>query len=205
MSQDTLTLLQSTNTKTFEMQFVLQCAPVISGLKVSNLLILPKNQVSIAKRIAKRCGLKLIILLDRKNRVTMLLYRHNELLEYLNQANVWSFLRALGYEFDSLQAQLRLFCKRYQAYSNKQTSFPHEMGLFLGYPLEDVKGFIQNKGENCLYTGYWKVYHNVSETVGLFERFEQARELLIHLVFEGVEIVEIITNFNKWNPQKNYI
>ena len=25
--------------------------------------------------------------------------------------------------------------------------FPHEIGLFLGYPPEDVLGFIENKGE----------------------------------------------------------
>lgn len=28
--------------------------------------------------------------------------------------------------------------------------FPHEIGLFLGYPVDDVTGFIQNKGRNYL-------------------------------------------------------
>ena len=37
-------------------------------------------------------------------------------------------------------------------------AFPHEIGLFLGYPFEDVMGFIENKGENYLCSGCWKVY-----------------------------------------------
>ncbi len=27
--------------------------------------------------------------------------------------------------------------------------FPHEIGLFLGYPPEDVRGFIENRAGNC--------------------------------------------------------
>ena len=36
--------------------------------------------------------------------------------------------------------------------------FPHEVGLFLGYPPEDVEGFIENKARSCKLTGYRKVY-----------------------------------------------
>ena len=34
--------------------------------------------------------------------------------------------------------------------------FPHEIGLFLGYPPEDVEGFIQEPNGQK-YTGIWKV------------------------------------------------
>ena len=57
--------------------------------------------------------------------------------------------------------------------------FPHELGLLLGYPLDDVEGFIKNDGKNCLYTGYWKVYANVPAKRNLFRRFECAREELM--------------------------
>lgn len=36
--------------------------------------------------------------------------------------------------------------------------FPHEIGLFLGYPLEDVQGFIENRAEGYKCVGCWKVY-----------------------------------------------
>ena len=37
---------------------------------------------------------------------------------------------------------------------------PHEIGVFLGYPIWDVKGFIDNKGKDFKYCGTWKVYNN---------------------------------------------
>ncbi len=39
-----------------------------------------------------------------------------------------------------------------------EEDFPHEIGVFLGYPLADVIGFIQNRGKNFTACGYWKVY-----------------------------------------------
>lgn len=36
--------------------------------------------------------------------------------------------------------------------------FPHEIGLFLGYPPEDVEGFIAHRDDGCKYVGTWRVY-----------------------------------------------
>ena len=69
--------------------------------------------------------------------------------------------------------------------------FPHEMGLLLGYPVEDVEGFIKNKGNNYLYCGYWKVYGHVEEKRILFEKFEEARKRLIQFLNEGRSISEM--------------
>ena len=66
------------------------------------------------------------------------------------------------------------------------------MGLLLGYPVGDVYGFIINKGKNYLYTGYWKVYDNLTETLKLFEQFEQAKELMIRRVNAGAGFSDII-------------
>ena len=51
--------------------------------------------------------------------------------------------------------------------------FPHEIGLFLGYPAQDVKEFIINKGQNCKFCGVWKVYSNEQESIRIFERFKK--------------------------------
>ena len=84
---------------------------------------------------------------------------------------------------------------RYEAYMKKEFDFPHELGLILGYPVEDVTGFIEHNGKNYLHSGYWKVYHNPSAKRKLFERFEQAKESVIQLVSTGVSIVDIIDIF----------
>ena len=40
-------------------------------------------------------------------------------------------------------------------------TFPHEIGLFLGYPPADVQGFIE--GKTCKCTGLWKVFESDEE------------------------------------------
>ena len=79
-----------------------------------------------------------------------------------------------------------------QQYLREKNVFPHEMGLLLGYPPEDVKGFIRNQGKNYLYSGYWKVYDRPHEKIRLFQKYEHSREKLIQLLSYGMRIEEII-------------
>ena len=51
-----------------------------------------------------------------------------------------------------------------------ESAFPHEIGLFLGYPLEDVKGFIQNKGQGYACCGLWKSYGDPRAARRYFDR-----------------------------------
>jgi len=46
--------------------------------------------------------------------------------------------------YDDLQTVLNALIERVV----RTLGFPHEIGVFLGYPLEDVMGFISNKGHN---------------------------------------------------------
>ena len=66
------------------------------------------------------------------------------------------------------------------------------MGLILGYPAADVYGLIINKGKNDLYTGYWKIYDNLSDTLKLFEQFNRAKESMIRQVDAGASFSDII-------------
>ena len=58
----------------------------------------------------------------------------------------------------------------------KGKRFPHEIGVLLGYPAEDVKGFVVNEGKNYLYSGYWKVYGDLSEAKQLFTNLTGRRK-----------------------------
>lgn len=51
--------------------------------------------------------------------------------------------------------------------------FPHEIGLFLGYPPEDVCGFIANKACGYKCAGYWKVYGDEETAKKTFAKFEK--------------------------------
>lgn len=63
--------------------------------------------------------------------------------------------------------------------------FPHEIGVFLGYPLEDVVGFIQNEGRECKCCGLWKVYCNEAETKKLFEKMQKCTRIYLRVFAEG--------------------
>ena len=60
----------------------------------------------------------------------------------MEREDVSEVLREEGYVEIQLGRILSIFQMRYRAYMNGSKIFPHEMGLLLGYPVEDVTGFM---------------------------------------------------------------
>ena len=58
-----------------------------------------------------------------------------------------------------------------------QDDFPHEIGFFLGYPPEDVVGFIENNGKNFKFCGCWKVYSDVNEAEKRFHMYRKCKDV----------------------------
>lgn len=197
MSQEIFEIVQNMDLKNVETQLALQCAPLIAGLKVSNLLIISKENLHQVRQILRGTDISYSILLVNGHKITILLYNRRELEEYLEDERVLNLFAELGYRKFSLDEILPVFQKRYRKYMEDNRNFPHEMGLLLGYPIEDVEGFIQNDGRNFLYIGYWKVYENLSEKLNLFRQFEIAKETLIHLVSNGVSMTDIMEIYSE--------
>ena len=72
-------------------------------------------------------------------------------------------------------------------YNHLWSDFPHEIGIFLGYPLWDVEGFIANKGQNYKLCGYWKVYEDVSGAIDRFREYDTLREDAVRVFKERIE------------------
>ena len=202
MSQEVFELVQGMDLKSIETQIALQCAPLISGLKVSNLLIISAEDEALVRIILRRSGISFFRLLRTGEKVTFLLFRKNPLEAYLKQQEVEAMLAEAGYAELSLGNILSTFQKRYAHYMSAGGRFPHEMGLLLGYPAEDVKGFVENEGKNFLYSGYWKVYADVEEKRRLFQKFENAKETVIQLLSYGVGIQDILDIYKDENEPK---
>ena len=202
MSQEVFELVQGMDLKSIETQIALQCAPLISGLKVSNLLIISAEDEALVRVILRRSGISFFRLLRTGEKVTFLLFRKNPLEAYLKQQEVETMLVEAGYAELSLGNILSTFQKRYAHYMSAGGRFPHEMGLLLGYPAEDVKGFVENEGKNFLYSGYWKVYADVEEKRRLFQKVENAKETVIQLLSYGVGIQDILDIYKDENEPK---
>ena len=82
----------------------------------------------------------------------------------INKDEVWNILSDYGYTSRNVEEVIKKL--KLRLYENP--CFPHEIGLFLGYPAQDVKEFIINKGQNCKFCGVWKVYSNEQESIRIF-------------------------------------
>ena len=200
MSQGLSKMLQSIDGNNIEMRIAYQCAPLLAGLKPSNLLMLRSRELVCVQHLLKKAGISYFIVAQEKEKAAVLLYNKKQLEKYMEQECVAEGLCRMGYEDLSLGRVLYVFRDHYEAFLRGEGDFPHEMGFLLGYPVEDVEGFIRNGGENSLYTGDWKVYDNLTEKLQLFSKFEVARESLLGMVSAGTGIVEIMRNKRLQQP-----
>ena len=70
--------------------------------------------------------------------------------------------------------------------------FPHEIGLFLGYPPLDVDGFIRNPKEGFYEVGYWKVYSDVQSARLAFSRYRRCTEEYGRMLEEGRTLEQLV-------------
>lgn len=197
MSQEVLEIIKQSNLKSLQMQLALQCAPLLTGIKMSNLLIVHKDNAMYVRDMFANTKISLYELTATNDKVTFLLYRADQLHAYLQDDEVRRLLQVLGYQEITLEVILPVVACNYTSYLMKCGDFPHELGLLLGYPVKDVEGFIRNKGEKYLYSGYWKVYDNVTEAISIFEQYTLAKEAVIKKVAVGMGILEIFELYNR--------
>lgn len=196
MSQEIFQIMKEMNTKQVGTQLALQCAPLLIGIKMSNLLILDCELRDELLSLLSGTEITAYELFEFGGKSYYFLYCEEDLEAYLSLPEIKDILFREGYQKFGLSELFCRFCFRYQEYTKGRMEFPHEMGAFLGYPAEDVTGFIENDGKNFLYSGYWKVYDRVSEKKLLFQQFERAREIVIEMVSCGWNIRDIVLENN---------
>lgn len=202
MSFDIVDIIKEMDVHSIPLQLALQCAPVISGIKISNLLTIPAKSLRELSVVLKKTELSFRILYPGRERLVILIYRETELKEYLEREEVMAFIYKCGYETSDISKIFPVFVKRYMRYMELKQDFPHELGLFLGYPIEDVEGFIKENGKNYLYSGYWKVYKDTELKIRLFKDYERVQTEIVRLLYEGLDIMDIITNYSNIGHSK---
>lgn len=195
MSREILKLVQEIDAEAVDLQMTLQCAPLLAGLKISNMLSIDADLYDQVVAILNETDIGYYILRQTKEKIILLLYQEEQMQMYFSRPDIREFLISFGYTNFEIKELLTAFGKRYCANMERGDDFPHEMGIFLGYPLEDVEGFIKNRGKNFLYTGYWKVYEDMQKKVQIFQKFEHAKEFMVMLLSCGTGIKEIIDIF----------
>lgn len=177
-----------------ESRLIEHCAPTLAGMKAAGLfnhfycskqMVLDELEFVNAKLNPR--GVYVETLLWRENSVLIYVYRLKHLQNELHRPGTMKLLKQYGYtccEVDNCIRHLKARLYHYEC-------FPHEIGVFLGYPLEDVKGFIDNKGKNCKSCGLWKVYCNEREKQKLFDKLNRCTRVYMQVFDEGRQLTQM--------------
>ncbi len=158
-----------------EEQVIRNCAPTLAGLKTGNLFSCdcdcPESALAFVRSMNRRLGKKGIRFLPlrfTKGKALFYLFRPARLRKDLSCDVAKSLLDQRGYRTEKCECCVADLARKLQ----EQEDFPHEIGLFLGYPVEDVCGFIENGacGHKCV--GCWKVYGDEVAAQKTFARFK---------------------------------
>jgi hypothetical protein len=166
------------NADTFENCLIDICAPTLAGLKIAGLfhhLAGPAGAADPAAcwdRVLRPKGLRVAALQAGKGGQLVYVFRPALVEHALRRPETAAFLGPLGYDSAAgLDACLAVLKDKL----HYGPGFPHEIGLFLGYPLHDVAGFMENSGRRYLAAGWWKVYKDVPAAEALFDRYARCR------------------------------
>ena len=169
----------------FGFRVVTQCAPVLKGVKISNLITMKPGGWRKIRAYLKKSRINCIPLYADAEKEVLFLYRYEQLERHLKNREVREFLRSCGYESFEVASVLVRLRRRYQLYAGISKEFPHELGVLLGYPVGDVQGFIDNRGENSLTSRYWKVYQNPKEAEKIFDLYDRVKEQALKEIMCG--------------------
>ena len=134
-------------------------------------------------------GVSVEVIPSKDNAVLVYIFRDKLLNKILKDTKIQEFLSSCGYTDFTINGCLKTLKDNF-----KKSPCPHEIGIFLGYPLLDVISFIENCGKNCEYCGYWKVYHNKDEAIKSFEKFSKCTKVYKRLFNEGTSIKRLTVN-----------
>ncbi|MBR4465907.1 DUF3793 family protein [bacterium] len=172
------------------------CAPTMAALKTGSVFNCPfeseeemRNSLSEINVCLKRKGVSVVALRYRKGRGLVYFYRPKMLEEDLKGHLAKELLADYGYPEEGTEEKIAHLRRRFDS----SRDFPHELGLFLGYPAVDVKGFIN--GSECVYTGLWKVYESdLRKARELFERCRDCTKCFLRLSKEGWSLYNLTIN-----------
>ena len=179
------------NMKSLQVQLILQCAPFLKGIKIACILNITEENSRELYEILEGTGIKFKILTRNHGKCLVLLYRRESFSRYLKRTDVREFLGSYGYEDVEPEKMLERLSKRVCQYSDGEICFPHEIGAFLGYPIDDVKCFIEKDGKDSLFSGYWKVYNNPGRAKMIFWAYDKAKTSAVNEYLIGKSIRDI--------------
>ena len=166
------------------------CAPTMASLKTGNMFNCAfestEQMTDELRRLNRRLrhkGLRILPLRCREGRALLYLFRPKMLQRDLRDPLAERLLSECGYTGTDANACLARLILRLRT----EPDFPHEIGLFLGYPPADVDGFMHRK-EECKLSGLWTVYDEGEGAVRQFARCRHCTEVYLNCLSRGFSL-----------------
>ena len=169
------------------------CSPTLAGIKAGSLFVCPFADGAALQRWLRSFnrrlggkGLRVLSLRYRGGKALIYVYRPRMLERDLLDHDAERILSERGFLPGPVGRRLAQLIRRLAC----SGEFPHEIGLFLGYPPEDVSGFICGDRE-CKCTGCWKVYGDVESARLQFSAFKRCTEQYCFRFAHGCTLEEL--------------
>ena len=171
--------------------YIRHCALTLAGIKTGSIFTCPYTvkepilrSVRQLNRRLRHKGLRAIPLRFSDKKALIYLYRPKNLSADLTDATATALLQQFGYDPESCDKCVVRLAQKLR----HQEGFPHEIGLFLGYPPEDVLGFIHNNACNCKCVGCWKVYGDPETAKKRFAQYKKCTKVYCDCWARGTNI-----------------
>lgn len=173
------------------------CSPTLAGIKTGNLFSCEysdyKQLVKDLRRVNSifvKKGIKALPIRYLNHRALIYIFRPSFLKRDLCDKDTAFLLKGLGYDVNDINGCIRCLRNKLDLIESSK-DFPHEIGLFLGYPVEDVKGFIKYKGECSKCIGCWKVYGDVMKAEDTFDRYKKCTNDYVKRFRQGTPLEQL--------------
>jgi hypothetical protein len=170
------------------------CSPTLAGLKTANMFQVSleagesiQDELRKLNRLLREKGIRVVMLRRTDKKALIYLYRPERLKRDLGNQEAVRILAGKGYVCDSCAHCLSQLIW----HMTSDESFPHEVGLFLGYPPEDVKGFMEDARRGVKCAGCWKVYGNEEEAVKTFSRYKKCTDIYRKELSKGRSLLQL--------------
>lgn len=175
-----------------EKKLVQFCSTAMAKIKSSSMFSVKRyeylnEELEVLRDVLNKLGIEIRTIYADDNRVLLLVFCKSVLENTLTKKENKEFLCEYGYQADcALEQSLAKLSSRISTCD----SFPHEIGIFLGYPVEDVIGFITNPSGSKL-CGHWKVYGDEKYCRALFKKYNKCTQAVMRRVESGHSLVDI--------------
>lgn len=171
-----------------------QCSPTLAGLKTGNMFpvtIEPgqdiRDELRGLNRLLGKKGIRVVILRMMDKKALLYLYRPDFLKRDLGCPEARRILEEKGYCCGSAGSCIVQLIR----HMAEDDEFPHEVGLFLGYPPEDVRCFMNDSRRGVKCTGCWKAYGDEEKARKTFMRYRKCTDVYRRELSKGRSLLQL--------------